>query len=540
MLKKGLVFGILVLFISTTFATSINVNITKLSGDRDAEYWALLVAVGVYAGHPDQDRPSMLREVENLHDMLLVSEHWKEDHIKVIKGENATVWNIFKGLRWLDKMDDKDDFSLVYITTHGGQLSKDIWPWDEKDGCDELLVSYLGFQFPWAIIWDDLLNLLLSLLNSKGVCLIVDSCFSGGFNDPPYFTNFIRNKRGFPHMDNNQVSASEWMEEFAEDLRGNGRVVLMSCREDEVSYGSVFTKCLIESLRGYADANEDGLVSAEEAFVYVEENIDSSKMHPTIFDNYPGELPLTEVELPPTVPETPTGQILGDTNTSYDYSTVSIDPEGGKICFGWDWDSDHTVDEWTNPVGSNTTIITSHSWEDEGTYNLRVRAKDENGLLSGWSNHIVVSMSSENVPDQRQTIIDKGAIFSDYWIAQGFVPSMYSLSKVELVMSSYGPGDPKPITIYIRDNLSGDNLAETSQVIPNKNIWHTLDFKDIEVIPGKTYFIVCKGVVDWVFVWRWKEGDPYPLGKSYHSEDGKNWSTIYPSTDFCFVTWAKI
>jgi hypothetical protein len=240
----------------------------------------------------------MLREVENLHDMLLVSEHWKEDHIKVIKAENATLWNIFKGLRWLNKMDDKDDFSLVYITTHGGQLSKDIWPRDEKDGRDELLVSYLGFQFPWAIIWDDLLNLMLSLLSAKGVCLIVDSCFSGGFNDPPYFTNFIRNKRGFSPKDNNQVSASEWMEELAEDLRGKGRVVLMSCREDELSYGSVFTKILIKGLRGYADANDDRLVSAEEAFVYVEENIDSSKMHPTIYDGYTGELQLTEVELP--------------------------------------------------------------------------------------------------------------------------------------------------------------------------------------------------------------------------------------------------
>ena len=143
-----MVFGILVLFISTTFATSINVNITKLSDDKDIEYWALLVAVGVYADNPEQDRPYMLREVENLHDMLLVSEHWKEDHINVIKVENCTVRNIVKGLRWLDKMDDKDDFSLVFITTHGFPLRFDIPPFDEDDRRDEALVSYWGFKYP--------------------------------------------------------------------------------------------------------------------------------------------------------------------------------------------------------------------------------------------------------------------------------------------------------------------------------------------------------------------------------------------------------
>ena len=231
-LKNGLIFGILFLFISSAFATSININRIKDFNKKETDHWALLIAVGVYAGHPDNDRPEMLTDVEDLHNMLLISNHWKEDHIKVIKGENATMWNIFKGFSWLNKMSDNDDFSLVYITTHGGQI-KDKWPWDESDGRDEILVTYHGFQFPWVNIRDDNLNFMLSSLNAKGVCVVIDSCYAGGFNDTPYLSNPMRK---------NSISALEWMQEFAKDIQGQGRVVLMSCREDEVSYSFQYSR----------------------------------------------------------------------------------------------------------------------------------------------------------------------------------------------------------------------------------------------------------------------------------------------------------
>jgi hypothetical protein len=538
MLNKTLIFGIIVILIGIAVFPSMNANVTKAWVDEDTEYWGLLIAVGVYAGHPDQNRPSMLREVENLHDMLLVSEHWNEDHIKVIKGENATMWNIFKGLRWLDKMDDKNDFSLVYITTHGARLSKDKWPWDEEDGRDEFLVSYRGFQFPWANIRDDILNLMLSLLSAKGVCVVVDSCYSGGFNDPPYFPNFMRNKRG-----NNQISASEWMQELGEDLQGKGRVVLMSCREDELSYGSIFSKLLIESLRGYADTNEDKIVTAEEAYEYVKENMPGSKMHPTIFDNYPGELPLTEVEFPPSVPISPIGQIIGETNTTYNYSTVSTDPEGHRIKYGWDCDSDNVVDEWSDFLDSGTWDNISLSWSIEGTYNIKVKAVDELGVESEWSNNTVVSMCSDHIPDQRQTEL-RGGIFLGMWVAQSFVPSLNSLSKVELGICSWGSGDPPPVHLYIRDNLSGDNLAEISRSIPplgySKTAWSKFDFQDLEVIPGNTYYIVCEKIdPGWGYSWKGSgSDDSYPSGSFFVSNDGNSWHTEL--NDGSFVTWGKI
>lgn len=294
--KKGLVVAI-ALFIGISIVPSTAITAIEMRASEDngtgegTEYWALLIAVGVYANNPYENIPLMLEDVDELYDVLLGSSCWSADHIKVIKGEDATVLNILKGLRWLDRMDDGDDISLVYITTHGFPLGLDIPPYDEDDGSDEALMSYWGFDSvpPFSFIWDDELNFMLNRLDSKGVCLIVDSCFAGGFDDS--FSVGIRECM-FPRS-GIQMSPSKWMEGFAEDVRGEGRVVVMSSREDEVSMGGGFSPFLIDGLRGYADRNLDGVVTAEEVFFYVEPRC--FWQHPTLYDGYPDELPLIDL-----------------------------------------------------------------------------------------------------------------------------------------------------------------------------------------------------------------------------------------------------
>jgi hypothetical protein len=534
--KCVLAFGIFFILLFTAI-TPFTVGYKIKTASNDTDYWALLIAVGVYEDHPEQDRPSMLREVDDLYNKLLVSSHWKETNIKVIKGENATFWNIFKGFQWLNQKEGKDDFSLIYISTHGGQLTRDMFPWDEKDKSDEVLVSYRGFKYPWTNIRDDLLNLLLSLLDSQGVCVVVDSCYAGGFNDPPYFKTGIRN-RG--------INPKRWMVDFTEDLKGDGRVVLMSCEEDELSYAGIFSPLLIEALTGYADADEDRLVSAEESFVYIVENIDPLyEMHPIIYDGYAGDIQLTEVEFPPSKPVTPIGQKIGDTNTTYYYSTMSADPEGREISYGWDWDGDFVVDEWSDFFESNKTTNFSHTWNLEGIYNIRVMAKDEVGLYSDWSDYIDVIMCNDNIPDQWQRETDSGCWLDYGWIAQSFTPSLDTLSKVDIAIMSLGQGDPKPLHLSIRDNLTGNNLTESSLAIydlgDGRWSWYTFDFEDIDIITGGTYYIVCKGRGDWSYKWKWKLGNPYVSGEAFWSSDGLEWHAFYPSydADCCFVTWGK-
>ncbi len=309
-IRNGITYAIVALFIGANVVPSIigaggidyhKINDktsftldTAVSIDGDTEYWAVIFAVGFYYNNPDQDRPSMLACAENLYDVLVASPNWQKDHIHKVTGSKATGRRLILELLWLIGNEDSDDMSLIYLTSHGGPVyglsgPVDLPPKDEDDGCDEALTMYHGFDKWYAFIWDDLLNFFLSLLQSKGVCLIVDSCHAGGFNDEPMLAGTT----------DEEYTAESFVQGFAGELATQGRVVLMGCREDEVSWGSDFSALLISGFSGEADffpfGNGDGINSAEESFNYAEFWCNKIPMQqsPTILDLYPGEYPVT-------------------------------------------------------------------------------------------------------------------------------------------------------------------------------------------------------------------------------------------------------
>jgi hypothetical protein len=102
------------------------------------------------------------------------------------------------------------------------------------------------------------------------------------------------------------------------------------------------------------------------------------------------------VPLPPATPNKPSGSTSGKIGTTYSYSTSTTDLNGDKVKYGWDWNGDNIVDQWDDNNGnyyiSGTTITTSYTWNEEGTYNIKVKAKDQYGKESGWSEPLSVSM----------------------------------------------------------------------------------------------------------------------------------------------------
>jgi hypothetical protein len=273
------------------FSVCLKKKNTQTQESAQSQYWALLFAVGVYENYHDADRPTMLEACDNLYSELLSSpQYWHASNIHVVKAEQALLQNLIKELLWLRKNSKNEDYVLVYLTTHGNQLRKQGVPWDlppkdESDGSDEYLAMYNGFSTWYGIIWDDLLNFFLGLIKCQGLCLIVDSCYSGGFNDQPYAT-----------MDQGKYTAETFAAGLAEDLAAPGRIILMSCRENEVSYGSYFSDGLIAGFQGWGDffGNGDGINSAEEAFNVAKSYTEVfSDQTPTIADSFPGEFPMT-------------------------------------------------------------------------------------------------------------------------------------------------------------------------------------------------------------------------------------------------------
>jgi len=78
-----------------------------------------------------------------------------------------------------------------------------------------------------------------------------------------------------------------------------------------------------------------------------------------------------------------TGDISGKVGRSYMYSAITTDPDDDKLYYKFDW-GDGTDTDWTGTFDSNKFCNESHIWNDEGTFVIKVKAKDVKGAESDW------------------------------------------------------------------------------------------------------------------------------------------------------------
>ena len=93
----------------------------------------------------------------------------------------------------------------------------------------------------------------------------------------------------------------------------------------------------------------------------------------------------------PAKPSRPTGASSGRPGTSYTFSSSTTDPEDGQIWYWFDWD-DTTNSGWIGPYESGSSVSVSHVWSSQGTYQVKVKAKDGYGAESVWSEPLAVSL----------------------------------------------------------------------------------------------------------------------------------------------------
>jgi len=136
--------------------------------------------------------------------------------------------------------------------------------------------------------------------------------------------------------------------------------------------------------------------------------------------------------------------------------------------------------------------------------------------------------------------------------AQSFTPTKDKLTAVSLYLFGAGtPPDKVNITVSIRDNLTGSDLAtktiDTSVVPITSATWILFDFEDISVTPESKYFIVCSGDAgnaNNAYCWLFSSEDLYARGEAWHKATvGSSWIQ-WPSgstspADFCFKTYFR-
>jgi hypothetical protein len=111
-------------------------------------------------------------------------------------------------------------------------------------------------------------------------------------------------------------------------------------------------------------------------------------------------LSMTIIEKPNTPPGKPAieGTSSGLIDKEYIYSGTTTDPEGDRIYYNFSW-GDGTYSGWLGPFQSGQTAITTHAWGTQGTYPVKVKARDEQGKEGEWSDSLSVS-----VPKYKQCI----------------------------------------------------------------------------------------------------------------------------------------
>ena len=97
---------------------------------------------------------------------------------------------------------------------------------------------------------------------------------------------------------------------------------------------------------------------------------------------------------PPSIPQL-TGDTKGEEDETLTFKAYTTDSDGDKVFYKFDYDG-YTTD-WLGPYIEGVEKTFTHSWSVAGTYDVKVKAKDEHGAESDWTtlNSLSVEITEE-------------------------------------------------------------------------------------------------------------------------------------------------
>ncbi len=215
--------------------------------------WALIVGISNF-----QDSKLNLKypakDAKDFHDYLLKEGNFAPDHVKLLTNEQATRANILSELgdKWLPRVANPDDLVVIYISSHGSASDMDI------GGVNYLLAydSQVDSLYASGLPMQDLTRIIKGRVHSDRVVLVLDACHSGAAE---------AGAKGLFRQGNVDIT---------EMAQGTGQLVISSSQPSQVSWeskhyqNSVFTRCLIESLKSKGNATTLG-----EAFTNMKDKV---------------------------------------------------------------------------------------------------------------------------------------------------------------------------------------------------------------------------------------------------------------------------
>jgi hypothetical protein len=118
----------------------------------------------------------------------------------------------------------------------------------------------------------------------------------------------------------------------------------------------------------------------------------------------------------PEKPATPVGSKKGTVGQQYIYSSSTTDANSDPLYYQWSF-GDDTLSPWLGPYTPGEQVNVSHNWSKKGTYEVKVKARDQHLVESAWSDPLPVKM-----PYVPSTLHDRLVQF-----IENHFPRLYSL-----------------------------------------------------------------------------------------------------------------
>ncbi|MBI4635417.1 MAG: caspase family protein [Candidatus Rokubacteria bacterium] len=262
------------------------------------ERWAVVVGVGRYESPRIPGLRYTVPDAEAIYQVLTGPAGFKKENVLLLTDKTErrpTLRNIKYALgTFLARSAKKDDTVVIFFAGHGAPevdlrgierdgLAKYLVPQDADP--DDLYATALPMEE---------LQTVFSRIEAERMVVFLDACYSGAAGGRTFSAGRTR--------------ATDLDDLFLERLtRAKGRAVITASRPAEVSIEltelghGVFTYYLVEGLRGAADLNRDGIVSLQELYEYLEQQVTrkarsvGGNQHPVMKGELEGVLPLVKV-----------------------------------------------------------------------------------------------------------------------------------------------------------------------------------------------------------------------------------------------------
>jgi hypothetical protein len=262
------------------------------------EQWAVVIGVGQYQSSAIPSLRYSVADAELVHQVLVGQAGFKKENVMLLTDRTERKPTL-RDLKWalgtfLARSAKKDDLIVIYFAGHG---APEVDPRGaESDGLAKYLVpsdADPNDLYSTGLPMDEF-QTIFDRIEADRVVVFLDACYSGAAGGRTFASRRTRAVR----VD----------EVFLDRLtRSKGRAIITASRASEVSIEmpelghGLFTYYLVQGLRGAADLDRDGIVSLQEVYQYLEQQVAQKSrsaggnQHPVMKGEVEGTLPLVKV-----------------------------------------------------------------------------------------------------------------------------------------------------------------------------------------------------------------------------------------------------